>query len=67
MAKYSKEVVEIECQLKHETNAAYLIVTGEEDKETWIPKSIGVWSPSHDKVNGTIDIPTWLVEKEGLV
>ena len=65
MPKYDKEVVEIECELKHETDAAYLIVTGY-DKETWVPKSIGVWNPKKNSIDGTIDVPTWFADKHEL-
>ena len=65
MPNYSKELVTITCELKHETAKAWLIIDG--DNEVWVPKSIGEWNPkSKDGVVGEMDVPTWFAEKEGL-
>jgi hypothetical protein len=34
-------LVDIACEIRHETEKAYLIFDG--DKEVWIPKSVGAW------------------------
>ena len=66
MASYSKELFDVDCELKNETDKAWLIVV-EGDQEFWIPKSIGEWNPtSADKVSGEMTLPEWFIDKEGI-
>lgn len=65
MASYKNQVFDISCELKDETDKAWLIVTF--DQEFWVPKSIGEWEPkSIDKVFGEMTLPVWFIEKEGI-
>jgi hypothetical protein len=54
----------INCKLKHETKAAWLIFDG--DREVWIPKSQGEIYPRAD---GTWDLfaEEWLLKAKGLI
>lgn len=64
MANYRNEPVTIDCELKDETDKAWIIVV---DGDTHvIPKSIGDFTPSTDGVTGEITMPTWKAEQEGL-
>lgn len=66
MASYSKELFDVDCELKSETDKAWLIVV-EDGQEFWIPKSIGEWNPkSVDKVSGEMTLPEWFIDKEGI-
>lgn len=60
-----RHMCEIACQLVHETDAAWCINDGK--NEVWIPKSISEWSPSSNKVDGTMEVPEWFAEREGLI
>ncbi len=65
MANYRDEPVEFDCEVKHETERAYIVVI--EDEEYSIPKSMSHYTPqSLDKVSGVIEMPTWLAEEKGL-
>lgn len=65
MPNYRNEPVEFECELKNETDKAYLVVI--DSDEVWIPKSLGTFThDSFESVVGTIEVPTWFSEKEGL-
>lgn len=57
------EWFEHECELKHETDKAYLLEI--EGEELWFPKSKVQLVPKPD---GTYNIlaPKWLLEKKGL-
>jgi hypothetical protein len=37
------------------------------NEAVWIPKSVAVWNPADNDVDGTMDVPRWFAEKEGLV
>jgi hypothetical protein len=55
------DLVEIGCEIRHETDKAFLIFDG--DKEVWIPKSIGEW----DQDAKTMAMPErWALDK-GLI
>jgi hypothetical protein len=56
-----KELVDIEGELLHQTDDAYLFFDG--DKEVWLPKSLADWDPD----NQTMTIPVWKAEQVGLV
>ena len=57
--------VEIACQVKHETDRAYLVDTG--DGEHWIPKSqVSDYCADKDGVINSVFIPDWLAEEKGL-
>ena len=53
------ELVDITCEVKHETLRAYLIFDG--DKEVWLPKSLTFIS------DGEATIPEWLAMEKGLI
>lgn len=61
----SSDTVELELDLKHETEDAYLVSDGDED--VWLPKSL---VRSVDELEGDtvlITIPEWLAKDRGLV
>lgn len=63
----SRHMAEIECELKDETDKAYLVIING-DQEHWVPKSLSVWtSTSADGVAGELEIAQWFAEKEGMV
>lgn len=65
MPTYDQETYTIDCDLKEETERAWLVVI--EDDTYWIPKSIGEWNPtSPDKVSGEMTLPEWFIDKEGI-
>lgn len=64
MPDYRNEMIDFSCELKDETQLAWIVVIDEEDYS--VPKSISTWTPSSNDVDGTIAIPTWWAEKEGL-
>jgi hypothetical protein len=66
MPRPTKELADIDCQLKHETEKAYLIIDAD-GKEAWVPKSLGEWDPAANRVDGVMTVPVWFAEKEGLV
>lgn len=65
MANYRNEPVSIDCELKDETDKAWIVVI---DDETYsIPKSLGDFThDSEGSVTGEITMPTWKAEQEGL-
>jgi len=60
----SQETCEYDCELKDETDKAYLVVI--DDTDYWIPMSVSTWNPSRNKIDGTIEIARWWAEREGL-
>jgi hypothetical protein len=65
MGKYDREIVTVDCELKHQTEKAWLVVI--EGEEFWCPKSIGEFTAtSADGVVGELEAPTWWVEKENI-
>jgi hypothetical protein len=64
----AKQIADIDGLLMHETEKAYLFAPdGDEERKTWIPKSMAEWEPDKDGVSGTMSVPVWYAEKEGLV
>ena len=53
-----------DCELKDETDKAYLVVIDDEDY--WVPKSICTLDLSSNKVDGELNVQTWWAEKEHL-
>ena len=63
MPKYDQETCTIDCELKDETERAWLVII--DDDTYWIPKSIGDWNPtSLDEVSGEMTLPQWFIDKE---
>lgn len=58
------EMCEFDCELKDESDKAYLVVI--DDMELWVPKSLSQWNPKNNQVDGTIEIAQWWAEKENL-
>lgn len=59
--------VEIACELRHETEAAFLIFDG--DREAWIPKSqCDEFEPdAPGKKTGVLAVEEWLATEKGLI
>jgi hypothetical protein len=57
-----KELVDIEGELRHETEKAYLLDHGA-DEPVWLPKSMCEW----DMDSGTMTMPQWLAKDKGLI
>jgi hypothetical protein len=55
------DLVDISCEIRHETEKAYLIFDG--DKEAWIPKSVGEW----DQDTKTMAMPERFALDKGLI
>lgn len=70
MPNYSKELQDVDCSIKNETDKAWLIVVPfdvDGEGNYWVPKSIGEWNPtSPDGVVGTMTLPQWFIDKEGI-
>ena len=58
-------MIEVDCDLKYETDKAYLIVKG--DQEYWLPKSQVETDCTVPQNGGTIYVPEWLAIEKGLV
>lgn len=58
--KKNHTIVDIDCEVLHETDAAYLIDVGHADNY-WVPKSQCDWDEC-----GTMQMPQWLVEAKGI-
>lgn len=54
------DLIDIACELKHETAKAYLINDGM--KDVWLPKS----QVEHNDDN-TFTMPEWLAKEKGLI
>jgi len=65
----SAEMVEISCELIHETARAFRIFDG--SKDIWVPKSQCAWDPERGQPEtgkaGTLLIARWFAKKEGLI
>ncbi len=59
------EDIEIACEIKHETDAAYLIFDGK--TEVWVPKSkISDYGMKGARIT-SIFIPEWMADQKGLL
>lgn len=56
-----KELVDIAAELRHETDAAYLVDDG--TRKVWLPKS----EVEYDVGEGTFTMPEWLALDKGLI
>jgi hypothetical protein len=54
------ELVDIEAELRHETDKALLLWDGE--RQAWVPKSY-----VEDNGDGTFTMPEWLAHQKGFV
>jgi hypothetical protein len=69
MGKFGKDkYVDIEVEIKHETNAALLVSDG--DKDGWLPKSL--IKDKSQLVYGkcdvkTITVPEWIAKSKGFI
>lgn len=68
------EVTEVELELLHETEEAYLVRLEEDCEETWIPKTLvaSVVSSIEDSETGevviiTLELPEWVAIEKGLI
>lgn len=63
------KLIDLACELRHETDKAFLIFDGA--REVWIPKSLAEWEPAPNRSSssstGTITMPEWLAQREGLI
>lgn len=57
-------LVDIACEIKVETKAAYLIDDG--IKEAWLPKSQVELDFQHGKAT-VVTVPEWLAKEKGLI
>lgn len=65
MARYDNYIEQFDAELMSSTDRAWLFVI--EEKEVWVPKSIGEWTPSTtDGVVGVVEVPTWFAVKNQL-
>jgi hypothetical protein len=55
-----KELVDLEVQVRHETNQAVLLFDG--GTEAWVPKSL-----CQDNRDGTFTMPVWIAKQVGFV
>lgn len=58
--KHGKETTDFECEVKHETDKAWLMLIN--DEEYWIPKSVS----EYDEETGKITVDTWWAKKNEL-
>jgi hypothetical protein len=61
MTSGSSNIVDISADLKHETDGAYLIDSGD-GEPVWVPKS----QVEYDEM-GTFSMPEWLARDKGLI
>lgn len=54
------ELVDLELELRHETNDAFLLFDG--DRQAWVPKSL-----VEDNRDGTFTLPQWKAKEIGFV
>lgn len=59
-----RELVDIPCLLKRETDKAYLIDAGEKDP-VWVPKSQCEYHK--EGRNEIVTMPEWLAQEKGLI
>lgn len=62
MALPLSELVDIDCEIVHETGAAYLIDFGGKEK-VWVPKSIAEWDPDE----GLMTMPRKFAQAKGII
>lgn len=60
MASGESNIVDIACELRHQTDQAFLIFDG--TKNVWVPKS-----QVEDNRDGTFAMPEWLAMDKGLI
>ena len=65
------KIVEVDCEVEHSTDKAYLVSTGTTKEPVWVPKSV-VDDYSFDTVNGaevitSIFIPEFIAIEKGLI
>ncbi len=60
MPKKGEELVDVDVDLVHATERAYLFRLGN-GTQVWVPKSVCEYE------NGTCTVPTWWAEKEGMI
>ena len=61
----NSDLIDIEVDLKHETDKAYLVSDG--DREVWVPKSQCEFEMSDTPPYGTLTLPEWLAEDKELI
>jgi len=62
----SNEEVELELELLHQTDDAYLLSDG--DTEAWVPRSlVSSLEEGDDEDTVIVTIPEWLAKEKGLV
>lgn len=64
--KKNHDIVEVACEVRRETEKAYLVFDGSEDAngkpiEQWVPKSQCEWDGK------TMQMPEWLAKDKGLI
>ncbi len=64
----SHDIIEVAVTVKHQTDKAYLVDTGDADKSgnpitQWLPKS----QCEYDEADGTMQMPERLAEEKGLI
>lgn len=64
MANYREDTVDLDCELKNETEKAWLVVI--DDEEIWFPKSRCEWHAQKNGIDSYITIPMWLAKKHEL-
>ena len=55
------DLVDIDAELRHETDAAYLLDHGGKEP-VWLPKSM-----AEDNGDGTFAMPEWLATEKGMI
>ena len=55
------DLVDIACELRHETDKAFLIDAGD-GKKIWVPKSMCEFAD-----DGILTLPEWLAKDKGLL
>lgn len=64
MSNFDSKLVDLEVELRHETDKAWLIYDGK--IEQWIPKSQAELDLKSD-VRGTLTLPEWLAKEKELI
>jgi hypothetical protein len=59
-----KGLIDIACELRHETPRAYLVDAGEKEP-VWVPKSQAEYYK--DRNIEIITLPSWLAKEKGLI
>jgi len=60
-------LVDVEVSLKHETDKAWLVHTGDPDDAKWIPKSQAELEEGEGNNIFILTLPDWLAYEEGLI